>query len=76
MGKCILLNDCAFYNNRLSGMIASSRFLKSVYCLDNSLKCARRKIHGTISVEENKNNVDPLGFDILTCGTVSRDMPS
>lgn len=44
MASCEKLNNCPFFNDRLSNMPSVSGLLKDTYCLSEKDQCARYKV--------------------------------
>lgn len=63
MSKCTNLKECAFYNNKLVGVNDEAKFLKELYCMKKSEKCARVIMSGEKSLDDTNNYMNPIGMN-------------
>jgi len=63
VSRCIHIEACAFYNNKLKGIPNEGTFFKQLYCQQKSEKCARNKNSATADVSDPNNLINPLGIE-------------
>ena len=63
MSECSVMDKCAFYKGSISNMKEVGRYVKQLYCLENSEKCARKKNAGGRAIEDNEYFTAPWGLE-------------
>ena len=63
MSMCEHLEVCAFYNDKLDGILNQGIFIKRLYCKQKSEKCARWKISERKNVSDVNNTTNPVGIE-------------
>lgn len=76
MKKCPYLDDCAYYQGKVSGMAKSAIFIKEHFCLNFPEKCARRMNAKGKAINMAANMMTPLGFELLSSDSISDEETS
>ena len=63
MSLCKHLEVCAFYNNKIGGILNRGVFIKQLYCMQKSEKCARWKKSEELDVSDVNNTTNPVGVE-------------
>ena len=66
MSQCKFIENCAFYNNMLTGIPNDGIFFKNLFCTKKPEKCARLRESGSRDVSDTRNMINPLGIEYGT----------
>ncbi|MFC1770114.1 hypothetical protein ACFLZI_03570 [Nitrospirota bacterium] len=63
--KCLLVSECAFFNDKLKDMPAMSEVLKERFCMGDNRACARYIVYLKVGKSRVPQNLFPNSIDMV-----------